>query len=208
MPIHTLKGNLPLGYGLAGSTVLTFLHLSHLKDIISRDTIINDIDKEIHGFMPSGLDFESCIHQEWGLFCNKLGWQSISPSIVNYFLIIFPKERKNNLSKIQERILSARKKLCPIQKELNIIVKSHNIINLDLLMEYSQILSSIGVYSEKANEFINDIMKQGYIAKGIGGLYDKAVIVMYDRNKKKHFEMENLVLSISGKVVSNSQHSL
>jgi len=206
IPSHTLKGNLPLGYGLAGSTILGFLHLSHIENIIIKKNIINEIDTKMHGFTPSGLDFESCVHQQWGLFCSKYGWKSQAPSLIDYSIIIFPKEQKMPLNKIQERVLSERRLLVPIQKELNEIVKRHNIVNLELLMEYAKILSSIGVYSEVANEFVDNVLKQGYIAKGIGGLYDKAVIVIHNRNKENNSDIESLELPTLGRVVANLRH--
>ncbi|MDR1202065.1 MAG: hypothetical protein LBL58_10630 [Tannerellaceae bacterium] len=202
IPKHTLRGNLPLGYGLAGSTVLGFLHLSHFFNNTSKRNIINEIDTKIHGFTPSGLDFESCIHQQWGLFCSKFGWESQQTPSIDYSLIIFPKEQKMKLSKIQERVLSAKNLLAPIQKELNRIVKTHNVINLDLLMEYSQILSSIGVYSEVVNNFIYQSLENGFITKSIGGLYDKAVIIIFDNSNRENYSfIEKLVSLSSGKIL-------
>ena len=208
VPPHTLKGNLPLGYGLAGSTVLSLLHLSHLDNITTKKLIINEIDAEMHGFIPSGIDCESCVRQQWGLFCNGLGWESLQPPSIDYSLIIFPKEGKTPLNKIQERILSMKNLLAPIQKELNKIIKSHNIINLELLMEYSQILSSIGVYSEIVNNFIQNLLNNGFIAKGTGGLYDKAVIVIYDSSNRDNYSfIEKLVSTMSGKIIDNFHHT-
>ena len=201
---HTIIGNLPLGYGFAGSTVLSLLHLSHLENTTTKKAIINEIDAEMHGFMPSGIDFESCFRQQWGLFCNKFGWQSLKPFSINYSLIIFPKEGKMPLNIIQKRMLSAKNLLVPIQKELNKIVIRDNIINLELLMRYSQVLSSIGIYSEVANNFINNLLQNGFIAKCTGGLYDKAVIVIYESNNiDDYFFIEKLVSVSSGTIVAN-----
>ena len=210
IPSHTLKGNLPLGYGLAGSTVLSFLHLNHLENITTKKSIINEIDTEMHGFTPSGLDFASCVNQQWGLFCSEFGWRELqSPPPIDYSLIIFPKEQKMPFNKIQKKILSVKKLLEPIQKELNEIVKCNNIINLELLMEYSQILSSIGVYSEVVNDFIHHSLKSGFITKGIGCLYDKAVIVIYDSNNRDNYSfIEKLVSLLSGKIIVNFTPSL
>ena len=197
-----LNGNLPLGYGLAGSTTLSFLHLNKIENLQLKRELIDKIDKKIHGFIPSGLDFESCIHQKWGLFCSHSGWRSIRPLSIDYFLVIFPKEQKMKLNDIQEKILMSRNNLESIQKSLNLIIDNNNLIDLDLLMEYSKILLKTQVYSDSVNEFISYSIKNNWIAKGIGGLYDKAVLVIpYRNNKGSRLDIENIANSLNANII-------
>ena len=202
-PNHTLCGNLPLGYGMAGSTTLSLLHLSNIEDVGLKKRIVNEIDKTMHGFIPSGLDFESCIHQEWGFYCHALGWQSISPMPISYSLVKFPKEKKKSLDKIQNRILSMKNYLEPIQISLNASIKESNRIDWNSLMEYSKILLEADVYSENVSHFVSTLIKQGMIAKGIGGLYDKVVLVVHSDENIDYIDLEKLVNKFSGELISN-----
>jgi len=203
-PPNTLKGNLPLGYGLAGSTLLGCLHLSHIRNSKWKKSFINEIDRKIHGFIPSGLDYESCKHQEWGLFCNVLGWKSIlSPIEIDYTIIIFPKEGKLALSTVQKRVLSMKTTFNEIQQNLNDKINKYNNLDLELLTNYSKVLLSLGIYSEVANKFISTVMDKGYIAKTIGGLYDKAVIVVYNNySKEDYLYIKKIASSLNGKILS------
>lgn len=202
-PNYTIYGNLPLGYGMAGSTALSLLHLSKIDDIELKKKIVNQIDKMIHGFIPSGLDFESCIRQEWGLYCNAYGWQSIRPLAIGYSLIKFPKENKLSLDEIQKRILSVKDYLEPIQNRLNNTIKMSGMIDYNSLMKYSKILLETEVYSKNVDLFISTLLKQGIIAKGIGGLYDKIILVVHSEDDRNYSELNKLVSYFSGELISN-----
>ena len=204
-PNHTLYGNLPLGYGMAGSTTLSLLHLSDLEDQDYKKKIVNEIDKEVHGFIPSGLDFESCIRQEWGLYCNASGWQSISPLPISYSLFKFPKEKRMDLVEVQNRVLSVKDRLEPLQVELNRTIEERDIIDLDLLREYSRVLLEAGVYSQSSSSFISTLLNQGVIAKGIGGLYDKVVLVIHSWDEVNHGELTELASKYSGTMISSHE---
>ncbi|MFJ1491672.1 hypothetical protein [Capnocytophaga canis] len=201
-PCHTLYGNLPLGYGMAGSTALSLLHLSNIKDLELKKRIVHEIDKEIHGFIPSGIDFESCIRQEYGLYSTASGWQTIDPLPISYSLFKFPKEKKMSLNEVKKKILSEKDLLIPIQNELNSIIRTKGTINFSLLKKYSKILLSIGVYSNKASVFISTLLRQGIIAKGIGGVYDKIVLVIHPEENTNHHELQRLVSELSGEIIS------
>jgi len=203
-PCLTINGNLPLGYGFAGSTILGFLHLSHLKNDIRKEKLIFDIDKKIHGFTPSGLDFNSCYYQGWGLYSNKSGWNPINqiPDI-KYYTIILPKEKKIPLETIQKRILSKEVLLSEIQLELNKKVVNSSFLDLKLLKKYSEILLSLDVYTKASTKFISNMLDYGFTSKCIGGLYNKAIIIIKKEfsNKDKSF-IHNMVSSLNGKIVS------
>lgn len=203
-PKHTLYGNLPLGFGLAGSTTLSLLHLSNLEDQVHKKKIVNEIDREVHGFIPSGLDYESCNRQEWGFYCNASGWQSISPLPITYSLFMFPKEELMDLVEVQKRVFSLKDRLVPLQIELNRTIKEHSRIDLEILREYSEILLKTEVYSLGSSHFISTLLNQGIIAKGIGGLYDKVVLVIHSGKIASHSKLEELAREYAGTMISNT----
>lgn len=207
-PDHTLYGNLPLGYGMAGSTTLSLLHLNGIEDKELKQKFVNEIDNTIHGFTPSGLDFESCIHQEWGLFCNASGWQSICPIPIAYSLFKFPKENSLALSEVQKRVLSVKDKLEPFQNGLNSAIKERGALDLKMLMNYSSILLEAEVYSRISSQFISTLLKRGIIAKGVGGLYDKVIMVVHSEDDVNLGELIKLAAKFKGEMISNVKKTL
>lgn len=87
-----IYGDLPLGYGLSSSTILTILHLNS----IANKGLIQKVDRVICGFSPSNLDYTSVIKQETGIMSPK-GWVSLNEFSLCYSLILVPKEKLYSL---------------------------------------------------------------------------------------------------------------
>ncbi len=183
-----VKGNLPIGYGLASSSVLSFLYLYPLygNQIFQ---MINNIDKSIHGFEPSGLDAGFCCRQENGLY--KDGeWIDVSLTRHNYSLVLFSKEKKMTLSEVQKRVMANSNNLKKIADVMTNLIIKNNHIPYDYLQYYANELSDCDVYSNQVKEYVGYMSSKNIVAKGVGGLYDKAVIVIWPDNISKSVKLE------------------
>lgn len=105
--------------------------------------------------------------------------------------------------KSKKKVLLVKDYLEPIQIALNKTIKDSGMINMDLLMEYSKILLESNVYSNNTSCFISSMLNMGIIAKGIGGLYDKAVLVIHSEDEGSYSEFINIVGDFSGEIISN-----
>jgi len=183
----TITGNLPLGFGMSSSTILSMLHL----DSISNKELIIKIDKEMCGFSPSELDYISITKQESGLF--GFGkWLPISLKNLNYSIIIFPKEKERNLNFVIQSLQENSEKLTKLANQLSLKLITLQTLDLDILFQYSKELLSTNVYSKLAKEISSSLIKDGLICKAIGGLYDKAMIVVY-RNEIQKLNLDNYI---------------
>lgn len=172
-----VKGNLPLGYGLASSSVFSFLYLYPLYGERVYEMIRN-IDKSIHGFQPSGLDVSFCYRQKSGLYKNDK-WIDVSLAKLAYSLVIFPKENKMVLSDVRRKILDKRHRLSKLADDISYSVIRNNHIPYEFLQIYSNELVNCGIYSAQVVKFIENLSSKNIVAKGIGGLYDKAVLIVW-----------------------------
>lgn len=180
-----IRGNLPLGYGFSSSTILLYLNLSKKIDESTLRKLIMQADHEIHGFPPSGLDIEFCFQQSTGLF-GKNEW--IDTQINNFYhsIIIFPKCCNKTLPEIQFNILNNNlKPLSKLAEDLNSHIINHNKLNYQSLLEYSKILLNSNVYNGLVESFISTMLQNRIIAKGIGGLYDKAVLIIWESKEAR-----------------------
>lgn len=176
----SVYGNLPLGYGLSSSTILSILHLKSR----SRKDLIQIVDKEMHGFSPSELDYVSIVKQENGVYgFNK--WYQLIHFMPIYSLVIVPKESQRSLIEVKSKLFNSQERQIKLTKQLFKLLISTGNLDLNLLYEYCQVLMSCKVYSENAMEIIVDLISKGIPCKCIGGLYDKALLVVHpDSNSK------------------------
>lgn len=175
-----IYGNLPIGYGLSSSTILSLLHLNSSQ----RQDLIKSIDKAMCGFSPSELDYISITMQENGV----LGfgkWYPIIDFQPSYSLLIVPKERKRILTEINTDLKKSQKRQIELTKELFKILSSTGKLDFNLLFEYCKLLLSCDVYSKSARNIANDLIKKGIICKSIGGLYDKAILIIHTEESAK-----------------------
>ncbi len=172
-----IRGNLPLGAGLAGSSILARLHLEKLPPGEVKG-MVDRLDREIHGFEPSGVDSTFALRQEAGLY-RQGQWSSVG-EIAPYSsaLFRFPKEGRGTLPAVRRLIDENRARLASIAGQLTEAVRSQGALDLEALWEYAAELQRLGVYGPRVDNFIRQVLSSGLIAKGVGGLRDKAVIVM------------------------------
>jgi len=175
-----IYGNLPLGYGLSSSTILSILHLKSN----SRKDLIRIVDKEMNGFSPSELDYISIVKQENGVY--GFGeWYSLIHFQPIYSLIIVPKERQRTLAEVKSKLYESQEPQIKLTKNLSQLLISTGDLDFDLLYEYCQLLMSYKIYSSNAMEIIEDLISQGISCKCIGGLYDKAILVVHSDAESK-----------------------
>lgn len=174
----TIRGDLPFGCGFASSTVLAFLHAGNQLPLRELLMFIQESDRAIHGFVPSGVDAAAVFHQSTGLYSAR-GWEPVPLSPLRYTLLLFPNERASTLAHVQERISDNPSKLIRIAGELTSKVTGRGELDYPLMIEYGLALLGLGVYSSMVDAFVHEMLSRGIVAKGIGGLYDKAVIVLW-----------------------------
>jgi hypothetical protein len=171
-----VQGDLPLSHGFASSSVLTFMFL---RGQTTRH-FVDRIDEGIHGFTPSGVDSESCFRQSHGFF--GLGhWTSVDLNVPHYRLLIPSRERIKTLAEIRTRITGVMARLQHIADCISTPILGGGGFDFDSFMDYCQLLVEAKVYSNTAESFISQQLQMGIAAKGIGGIYDKAILVMPER---------------------------
>lgn len=184
LPInYNIKGNLPLGYGFASSSILSFLHLSNTDNV----ELVNHIDSKIHGFKPSGLDSSYCKRNQGGLFA-KGKWLNCNYPKQEWDCILLPKESNIKLLEVQKRILRNKNKLLCLTEEMNKSIKE-NKFPKSHLFDYATELFSANVYSQQASRIIEYLLGKNIIAKCIGGLYDKAIILNVNEVSSEDIEL-------------------
>lgn len=175
------RGDLPLGYGLGGSSILTGLHLNGQENHRTIEKIIYEVDHAIHGFVPSGVDTYSYFKQCDG-FYGMGKWHNTSLRICDYLLVTFPKSHELPLEEIRQRVLAEALVLSKLSNLLTANIKKSAKLDYALFFEYCNVLSSLDVYSEEVQHFIVEMLNYGIPTKGIGGLYQKAVM-LFPRNE-------------------------
>ena len=181
LPIY---GNLPLGYGMSSSTILSVLHLGSANN----KELIVEIDKSTHGFSPSYLDYTSITMQQNGIF--GFGkWKPLLDFYPVYSVIILPKEQKFDLSAAKQKIDAFLDSQIKLSNNLYEKLLSTREIEFNIFYDYCKLLFLCGAYSEVATEIAGDMLGKGVSIKCIGGLYDKAVLCIHpDENEKKVYD--------------------
>jgi hypothetical protein len=180
-----IKGYFPFGFGFSGSTVLSLIHLRTSNKLANLETRIKEIDSEIHGFKSSGFDTISIIKQHEGILIDGK-W--INSNIFNYeySLVIFDKEFSKNYELIKSNILEQSKGFDKYIQSILQSILDYDELKYNLLLGYSNLLLSCNIYSSPAYSLIQYMLNNGVVAKGIGGIYDKAVLVIWKDVKQKN----------------------
>ena len=174
-----VRGDLPLGAGLAGSTLLGRILLRDLPEDRVRNLLM-EADRLIHGFPPSGMDLEFALRQEMGLF-GPGGWRDVALSMPDMSLVTFPKEGDVALPEVRSRIMRRGETLGVIAADLADGCL-RGVISYETLLRYARELAAANVYSRMAASFSEDLLAKGIVVKGIGGLYDKAMLIVWPSN--------------------------
>ncbi len=177
VPALRISGNLPLGWGFASSSILTFLYAAAMN-IGDPQQIAQQVDSQVHRFPSSGMDSSFCLRQRPGYFRKGIWKDAPGDIMLDCSIALFPKERQRSLAEVRKALLSRRIALDSLARELSEQHLSES-VRFDRLFEYATELSRLGTYGELAATFIERTLAQGIIAKGIGGLYDKAVLVVW-----------------------------
>ena len=186
------RGDLPLGCGYAGSTVLALLHLQDNTGGDELQDLVHQCDQAIHGFTPSGVDVTSCIRQTPGFYWNR-EWETADLRTLQFSLLHFPKEGLRTLPEIQARMLDRPEPLSAIAATLTGGLIETGTLEYEPLLEYARLLLRRGVYSKPAESFIAHLTSEGFVAKGIGGLYDKAVLVVWPDGDAESLRLREII---------------
>lgn len=173
-----VRGSLPLGHGFASSTALTVLHLGARSQEYSED-IVHRVDEAIHGFTPSGVDYWSITAGSTGYF-GPAGWRgdpdSCRPAVS---ALLVPEPARADLADTRDRVTRAADRLVPIARHLCAALRSRNVLDYRALLDYAICLRRLGVYLPRGTAIIDDVLNRGLAAKGVGGLTNKAVIIVW-----------------------------
>lgn len=176
-PQGQFRGNLPLGHGLGGSTILAFLHLWGQVANEELHQLILASDEISHGFPSSGVDYNACFRQNSGLYASGI-WQDVRVLGQKYVLAFLERERERTLSTVRKDILANDWELRRLAEQLSIHVRTRQVLVQHLLFRYCEVLCRLGVYARNAQKLAENMLSQGIPAKCVGGLYDKAVLII------------------------------
>lgn len=173
-----IHGDLPFGFGLASSTALAFLHTSRSHTLTEAISVVNDCDREMHGFVPSGFDSAAISRQVPGLFSTS-EWKDVCLSPFLYTLVFPPAERTRTLVEIKGSMHAVIVRLSQLADSMSNRILVTGELDYPLLFEYSRILLKASVYSSVTGSLVERMLADGIAAKAIGGLYDKAILVVW-----------------------------
>jgi hypothetical protein len=173
-----VRGTLPLGHGFAGSTALIALHLGSGSQPIT-EVLASKIDREIHGFDPSGVDYWSVNAQAPGFF-GPAGWRS-APKAEKFAAsaLLLPEARPWPLSETRDRIRSIANRLAPIARHLCAVLRAQKNLDYQALFDYAVELSRAHVYGPRAATMVDHLVQRRLAVKGIGGLTNKAIVIVW-----------------------------
>ena len=178
-PFHkVLRGNLPLGYGFASSTIISFLNLQRRLPSRQLERAVLGIDMAIHGFRPSGADFEFCLKQKTGLY-GPNGWTDVGVRRPHHSVVLWPQRGEMVLPEVRCAVLERGQELTQLAQALNAGVLNCDKLDYPLLLEYARVLRECHVYAPDVDEFVAEMLGRGIVAKATGGLYDKAVLLVW-----------------------------
>lgn len=176
-PLRTIAGDLPIQFGLASSTVLGFLHLGDLNSEEAFRAIAAS-DGQANGFVPSGADHAAVSAQEPGVF--GLGtWTPCEYQLPGGSHLLLP-DPEGHTSKLAAALAMRGRSdtLSPLIRRLAGNLLAGDPLDEDAMHEYCRILLALGVYSRKQQQVIADLLGRGIIAKGVGAMCDRAILVM------------------------------
>lgn len=185
------RGNLPLGYGLAGSAALSSLYSADGQGSL------NEVDKMkigqlIHGFRPSGVDERFMKMQSAGIF-GAGRWEPLNWRNKEKILLIFPPQEGNrNLADVFRQV-KRRGELVKLARTMCRDARYSGYVDKDHLMEYCKRLFAMQIYSRAAQKLVGELVKRGVAAKCTGGLYDTAIIAWIGRKYARKDNVDELL---------------
>jgi hypothetical protein len=178
-PEQPIRGDLPIEYGLASSTVIGLLHVGGVEAPRAVEAIAAS-DGAANGFKPSGGDFAAIAAQGPGIF--GLGvWTPVDYILPSGSHLLLPvKERMFDRLTPTLAMRGQRKQLGPLITSLADGLVQGRQPNEKLLLRYARCLLEAGVYSDGQARVIDGLLARGIVAKGVGSMYDRAILVMAD----------------------------
>jgi hypothetical protein len=175
----SVSGDLPFGLGLASSTVLAFLHLNGQADTVDHQQIVNFLDWIQHGFRPSGVDYAAIQAQSPGFFLRGC-WRPGPPCPVACVIAALPPAPDRPPGQTLSVMQAIAPRLRPVAVRLTQQLEATGELSFDDLGEYCLLLSKSGAYSQPQQALVAAALSQGIVAKGVGGLYNKAMLLFGD----------------------------
>jgi hypothetical protein len=175
----TFRGDLPFSFGLAGSTLLAFLHIAGTLSPSESLAVVHDCDRAMHRFEPSGVDAAAISRQTAGLYSSAQGWEDVRFAVPRHTLLFPRAEGRRSLPEIEERMGEAGAALARNAGMLTEHVVLTGELHHEWMLDYCRRLAEAGVYSAESAAVIAALLARGVAAKCIGGLYDKAILVLW-----------------------------
>lgn len=186
-PLPAVEGDLPIGQGFAGSTVLALLHVGDQFRAAERRRVVNFLDWLSHGFEPSGLDHDSIVAQTSG-FYRRGEWRPANPVHLDGLFIRSGSPGTISLRETQSRIERVAGRLVPLADLLTKGIADDSELRMDVFADYCLALSRAAVYTDEQMELVEQASSHGLLAKSIGGLQAKAMVVVGDSGALSHYE--------------------
>lgn len=176
-PLDAVSGTLPLGLGFAGSTVLTLLHVGDQLPPDRAMVLARYVDRIVHRFAPSGVDLCSVRRQRPGFF-RAGGWRDAPELRFEHGYWLPPPGPPRPLPQVRAAVHAAGSALARCADRQTRYIDAHGRLDRDELFAYAELLAGCDVYAPAQRRLIERALANGVIAKGIGGLYNKAVLLI------------------------------
>jgi hypothetical protein len=178
-----IGGDLPIGYGLASSTVMTLLQMrsAGYTDAGARDAVQAVDAMTTAGWTPSGADYAAIVGQESGVF-GRGTWTPVPYRLpAGSHLLLPTRERRRTKVAASQTLRALHDQLLPLVRILLAGLRSHSILDTGVMLRYCRILLDAPVYSRAQRDLISGLLDRGIAAKASGAMYDRAVLVLADQ---------------------------
>lgn len=174
-----IRGDLPMEFGLASSTALALVHLGR-REGAEVEEAIAQVDGAANGFPPSGADSAAVRAGEPGVFGLET-WSPLSIALPEGSHLLLPeKDRLSDKLRPTLAMRAARPILEPLIRSMVDRLERGGGLDLDGLLDYARVLLDEDVYSQAQAEVIRPLLDRGIVAKGVGAMYDRAILVFAD----------------------------
>jgi len=175
--LDNISGTLPLGLGFAGSTVLQLLHLREQVNDETRLRIMTILDWMAQGFQPSGADQAAVLAQKPGFYLRD-AWQEAPALPLNGVFVAVAGAATMPLRKVQSVLRPFLNRLAPIANALTEGIITNGVLDEERFAEYCRVLAHAGIYTAQQRAVVESAHSAGLSAKAIGGLHNKALLVL------------------------------
>jgi hypothetical protein len=178
--VIAIGGDLPIGYGLASSTVMTLLQMrsAGYTNAQARDAVQAVDAMTTAGWTPSGADYAAIVGQESGVFGRGI-WTPLPYSLpAGSHLLLPARERRQTKVAASQALRALHVQLLPLVRTLLAGLRSYSTLDAEVMLRYCRILLDTSVYSRAQHELIAGLLDRGIVAKGSGAMYDRAVLVL------------------------------